>query len=137
MPEILLKTKLCQPLLRTEIIPRPLLLERLGMGLINDGIFQRKLTLVSAPAGYGKTTLVAQWLKESGLPACWLSLDEDDNDPTRFLTYLIAAIRTIQAGIGKASEAMLQSPQPPPAIQSPLFSWPKLSEQAAPPRHYC
>jgi LuxR family maltose regulon positive regulatory protein len=58
---------------------------------------ERALTLVSAPAGFGKTTLLAQWIAESGLPAAWLSLEAEDNDPTRFLSYLIAALQTLDA----------------------------------------
>jgi LuxR family maltose regulon positive regulatory protein len=70
--------------------------------------------LISAPAGYGKTTLVAAWLQESQIRSAWLSLDESDNDPRRFLDYLLAALCTIQPDLGTAVEAMLQSPQPPP-----------------------
>jgi LuxR family maltose regulon positive regulatory protein len=74
----------------------------------------RKLTLVCAPAGYGKTTLVTEWLENAEYQVTWLSLDEGDNDPRRFLIYLIAALRQVDQGIGQAVEAMLQSPQPPP-----------------------
>ena len=72
------------------------------------------LTLISAPAGFGKTTLVSEWVAGCERPVAWLSLDEGDNDPTRFLTYLIAALQTIAANIGKGVLGMLQSPQPPP-----------------------
>jgi LuxR family maltose regulon positive regulatory protein len=75
---------------------------------------QRKLTLLSAPAGFGKTTLVSEWVAGCGRPAAWLSLDEGDNDPTRFLTYLVAALQTVAAIIGKGVLGVLQSPQPPP-----------------------
>ncbi|MCK7480832.1 MAG: hypothetical protein M0C28_29175 [Candidatus Moduliflexus flocculans] len=81
-----------------------------------------RLTLVSAPAGYGKTTLVADWLnslskleKGQGGRVAWLSLDEFDNDPRRFLDYLLVALRQIQADVGKSVKAMLQAPQPPPS----------------------
>jgi LuxR family maltose regulon positive regulatory protein len=78
-----------------------------------------KLTLISAPAGFGKSTLVSEWLAASkGSPqraAAWLSLDKGDNDPARFLTYLVAALQTVAAQIGKGVLAVLQSPQPPPA----------------------
>jgi LuxR family maltose regulon positive regulatory protein len=84
------------------------LIERLNEGL------QRKLTLVSAPAGFGKTTLVSTWLDKCGQPAAWLSLDAGDNDPARFLTYLIAAIHTVSAHVGDGVLEMLQSPQSPP-----------------------
>jgi LuxR family maltose regulon positive regulatory protein len=110
----LLQTKLYIPPTRPEIIPRPRLIERM-----NDGL-QRKLTLVSAPAGFGKTTLVSDWLRHLDVPAAWLSLDEADNDPVRFLTYYVAALQTIDVQLTPASKigeevlGMLQSPQPPP-----------------------
>ena len=110
----LLATKLYIPPIRPELVPRPRLIERLNEGL------GRKLTLVSAPAGFGKTTLVAEWLAvcerlEPKVRAAWLSLDEGDNDPARFLAYMIAALRTVEANIGKGALSALQSPQPPPA----------------------
>ncbi len=74
----------------------------------------RKLTLISAPAGFGKTTLVSEWAAGCRRPVAWLSLDEGDNDPDRFLVYLIAAVQTIEAGIGAGLLSALQSPQPPP-----------------------
>ena len=74
----------------------------------------RKLTLVSAPAGFGKTTLVSEWLRQSKYQATWLSLDESDNDPARFLAYLIAALRQLQADFGSGTSSILQLPQPPP-----------------------
>ncbi len=106
--EQLLTTKLYIPPPRPEFVPRPRLIERLNEGL------HRKLTLISAPAGFGKTTLVSEWLAGCGRPVAWLSLDEGDNDPTRFLTYLVAALQTIAANIGAGVLAVLQSPQPPP-----------------------
>jgi LuxR family maltose regulon positive regulatory protein len=81
--------------------------ERLDEGL------HRKLTLISAPAGFGKTTLVSAWIAGCGRPVAWLSLDEADGDPTRFLTYLVAALRTIAPDMGAGVLASLQSPQPP------------------------
>ena len=74
----------------------------------------RKLTLISAPAGFGKTTLVGEWLSGCEVPAAWLSLDEEDNDPTRFLTYFISALQKIEAGIGEGVLGVLRAPQPPP-----------------------
>src|SRR5690606_34710468 len=71
-----------------------------------------KLTLISASAGFGKTTLVSEWLAGGGLPVAWLSLDEGDSDLTRFLTYLIAALQTVAPEIGAGALAVLQSPQP-------------------------
>jgi len=90
------------------VVSRPRLSERLNEGL------HRKLTLISAPAGFGKTTLVSQWLVGCGRPAAWLSLDEGENDPIRFLTYLVAAVQTIAATLGEGVSGVLHSPQPPP-----------------------
>ncbi len=76
------------------------------------------VTLISAPAGFGKTTLVSEWiatLTRSGVRVAWLSLDEGDNDPARFLTYLVAALQTIAPQIGAATLSALQSSQPPPS----------------------
>jgi LuxR family maltose regulon positive regulatory protein len=84
------------------------LIERLNEGL------QGKLTLLSAPAGFGKTTLLSGWVAGCERPSAWLSLDEGDNDPARFLTYLVAALQKITMNIGKGVLGMLQSPQPPP-----------------------
>jgi len=88
---------------------------------LNEGI-GRKLTLISAPAGFGKTTLLSEWrmLHLGGeYPLTWVSLEEADNDPTRFLSYLIAALQVIEAGTGEAVLNSLRSPQPPP-IESVL-----------------
>ena len=90
------------------MVPRPHLIERLDEGL------DRKLTLVSAPAGFGKTTLVSTWAAGCDRQVAWLSLDDGDNDPTRFLIYLVAALRTISPNIGEAALLALRSPQPPP-----------------------
>ena len=117
MSEPLLLTKLYIPPPRPKIVLRPRLIERLNEGLSAS----RKLTLISAPAGFGKTTLVSEWVAVCGLPVAWLSLDEGDNDPTSFLAYLVAALQTIAANIGKGVLAILQSPQPPP-IESILIA---------------
>jgi hypothetical protein len=76
----------------------------------------RKLTLISAPVGYGKTTLVKEWVAGCGRPVVWLSLDEGDCDPIRFLTYLVAALQTIAANIGVGVLGVLQSPHPPTGV---------------------
>ena len=103
----MLATKLYLPPPRPHMVSRPRLLERLNAGL------HHKLTLISAPAGFGKTTLVSAWLAGCERSAAWLSLDEGDNDPARFLAYLIAALQTIAPTIGKGVLGVLQSPQPP------------------------
>ena len=110
----LLSTKFNIPALRSGLVSRSRLLDRLDTGLLQDGKFERKLTLVSAPAGYGKTTLVIEGIRRIGLPIAWLSLDEADNDPRRFITYLIAALQRVDDNVGRDTIAMLQSPQPPP-----------------------
>ncbi|MBA4117142.1 MAG: tetratricopeptide repeat protein, partial [Rubrobacter sp.] len=83
------------------------------MERLNEGMHGR-LTLICAPAGFGKTTLISEWVAGCERPAAWLSLDEGDNDPTRFLTYLVAALRTIAADIGEGVLGALQSSRPPP-----------------------
>jgi LuxR family transcriptional regulator, maltose regulon positive regulatory protein len=113
-PARLLETKLYVPRSRRGLVPRPRLSERLDRGTAS------KLTLVSAPAGFGKTTLVTEWLAAgSGAPAterpaAWLSLDRADNDPASFWTYVIAALRTVASGVGESALTLLQAPQPPP-----------------------
>jgi LuxR family maltose regulon positive regulatory protein len=107
----ILATKLYIPPPRPTIVLRPRLIERLYEGL-SSGC---KLTLISASAGFGKTTMVSEWIAGCERLATWLSLDEGDNDPTRFLTYLVAALQTIAGNIGKRVLAILQSPQPSPA----------------------
>jgi LuxR family maltose regulon positive regulatory protein len=114
MTDQILATKLHLPILRNDIVPRRRLVERLNEGLLQQDGFVRKLTLISAPAGFGKTTLVSEWLRGSELQTAWLSLDESDNDPARFLAYLIAAVRQIRADFGDATWTILQLPQPPP-----------------------
>jgi len=105
---LILATKLYIPPPRPQLVPRLRLIERLNEGL------RRKLTLISAPAGFGKTTLVSEWVAGCERPAVWLSLDEGDSDPTRFLAYFIAALQTIAPTTGVGVLAALQSPQPPP-----------------------
>src|SRR5829696_1112184 len=107
----LASTKLRPSQPRPKLVARPRLVESLTR---EPG---RRLTLLSAPAGFGKTTLLNKWMKDSvggeGYVA-WLSLDEGDNDPTRFLSYLVAALRrTVEEGFGEGVLAALRSPQPP------------------------
>ena len=108
MPLPLLATKLFAPPVRKQMAPRPRLAGRLQAGL--DG----RLTLVAAPAGYGKTTLVSAWLPDAGRPSAWLCLDAGDNDPARFSAYLLATLQKIDSELGQAAQAMLRTAQPPP-----------------------
>jgi len=79
---------------------------------LTDGIENgRKLTLISAPAGFGKTTLVSNWIEGNNIPAAWISLDEGDGDLACFLTYLVAALQTLISGVGDSVLAALQSSQ--------------------------
>ena len=135
-----LATKLYIPPPRPNAVPRPRLIERLNEGLQRTS----GVTLISAPAGFGKTTLVSEWIASLtpplpeqhrhlrplpaasrpaalrtregeglGVRAAWLSLDENDNDLTRFLAYLIAAVQTVEPKVGEATLGALQSSQPP------------------------
>ncbi len=104
----ILATKLYVPRPRPKVVARPRLIERLNEGL------RGKLILISAPAGFGKTTLVSEWIASCTYPIAWLSLDKSDQDPAHFLTYLVAALQRIAAHIGKGVLAVLESPQPPP-----------------------
>ncbi|MFN2212441.1 MAG: LuxR C-terminal-related transcriptional regulator [Anaerolineales bacterium] len=103
--EQILTTKLFIPPLRSDLVPRPQLSNRLNEGS------KQKLTLVSATAGFGKSTLVSGWLTEMGIQPAWFSLDEGDNDPVRFWTYLIAAIQTIQEELGVEARQIVSAPQ--------------------------
>jgi len=105
MSDTLLTTKLYAPQITPELVPRPHLARHLSEGL------RRKFTLVSAPAGFGKSTLVTGWLAETGQPAAWLSLDEGDNDPVRFWTYVIAAIQAVNQELGDEARQIIRSPQ--------------------------
>lgn len=106
----LLKTKLYLPSARPHRVPRVRLLERLSEGLMHP------LTLIAAPAGFGKTTLLSAWCATASreFSCAWVSLDEEDNDPTRFLTYLIAALQAHQANVGVIAIELLTAPQAPP-----------------------
>ena len=107
----ILTTKLYIPPHRTGLVSRQRLVDCLN-GCLAVG---RKLALISAPAGFGKTTLVSEWIAACGIPAAWLSLDEQDGDPKRFLAYFIAALQTISPRIGDGMLDALQAPQPPSA----------------------
>ena len=118
MPTPILATKLYAPPPRSNVVVRSRLIERLNEGL------HRKLTLISAPAGFGKSTLVSEWVAGCERSVAWLSLDKGDSDPIVFLTYLVAALQTIAPNIGKGLVDLLQSPKPPAAdsILTALFN---------------
>ena len=138
MSSPILVTKLFIPATRPEFVRRPRLLEQLNKGI------HRRLTLISAPAGFGKTTLVTEWINQKDKirnenidihssffhlhpsTVAWLSLDAGDNELTRFLTYFIAALNQIEGldTLGKESLALLGSPEPPgvEAILTPLIN---------------
>ena len=137
--ESLLQTKLNVPPLLSSLVSRPRLIDRLNQGLQ----LGRRVTLVSAPAGFGKTTLVSEWV--AGLSAAdgkdnqvstriaWLSLDENDGERTRFFDYFIAAINCAVppgSAVGQGSLNMLRSPQAPPIqeILTPLIN--EISDQS-------
>ena len=107
----LLTTKLYIPPVRPKLVSRPRLIQRLNAGLQSG----RKLTLISAPAGFGKTTLASEWVHQGETPVAWVSLDEGDNDPVRFLSYVIAALETLHAGLGESVLPLLHSFQALPA----------------------
>ncbi len=117
MLETLLRTKLYVPTLRPKLVSRPHLIEQLNQGL------EHKLTLVAAPAGFGKTTLVSEWVAGNERPVAWLSLDEGENDPARFLAYIVAALQTITANFGEGLLSVLLSPQSPPTESSSWKPW--------------
>ena len=117
----LLETKLYVPKLRRSLVVRPRLIERLSRGA------ESKLTLISAPAGFGKTTVLAEWLAAvpaGGPSAAWLSLDPGDNHPASFWTYVIAALQTVAPEVGAAALSLLQAPRPPPidTVLAPLLN---------------
>ncbi|GHO50527.1 LuxR C-terminal-related transcriptional regulator [Ktedonospora formicarum] len=122
MPKLapLLEPKLCLPRLQASLVARPHLLTRLNASL------QRKLTLISAPAGFGKTTLVRQWVsmrhtreKETERVA-WISLDTDDTDPVRFWSYVVTACQVFRPGIGQSVLSWLSVASQPPFPSVPL-----------------
>lgn len=126
--QFFLETKLHIPYTHTLLVPRPRLLERLNKEV------SHRITLLTAPAGFGKTALLSYWLRQVDQPTAWVSLDERDNDVVRFLTYIIAALEHAHVRIGESTLTLLQSPQMPPielilatllhdiaATQSPLL----------------
>ena len=106
MNQSLLLSKLQIPTLKPGLVPRPRLL-----ALLDDGL-TKKICVLSAPAGFGKTTLLADWLHKTSLPAAWLSLDEHDNDFARFLKYLITSLQELDPAVDDTILDLLKTPQP-------------------------
>ncbi len=107
-PTLFVPTKLARPPLRPGAVARSRLLDRLA------DIERSPLTLVSAAAGFGKTTLLTAWAATRGGPIAWLGLDPEDNDPARFWRYVATALETVQAGVGTDIHTLWQASQPPP-----------------------
>ena len=116
--DTLIRTKLRQPFTRPGLVPRPRLQEQIAQGLVGP------LTLITAPAGFGKTTLVASCIAGCGVPAAWLSLDRDDNQAGRFLSYVIAALQEAGPAIGSEAARLLAASQeaPPAAVLTSLIN---------------
>ena len=110
-PDALLATKLHIPRARYDLVPRPRLADRLTEALAGE------LTLVCAPAGFGKTMLLADWARRTGRPVAWLSLDAADNDPVRFWRHVAAALGGAREGTARRLTAVL-GPSTPPALEA-------------------
>ena len=117
-PPNLLNTKLMPPRLHSAVVQRGDLLVRLDAGLT------RKLTVVAAPTGFGKTTLVSQWIASRDVSSAWVTLDANDNDPSRFWAYVVSALRTFDSSLGKTTRAALTTYQPPSfqSLLTPLIN---------------
>jgi ATP/maltotriose-dependent transcriptional regulator MalT len=116
VPETLLSTKLYLPPPRPRLVARPRLTERLTLGQT------KPLTLISAPAGFGKSTLLSEWIPQSEHCVTWLSLDEGDDDPAHFWNYVIAALQLLRPDLGENALSLLQTPQPAPAFLTSLIN---------------
>ncbi|HET8852797.1 MAG TPA: hypothetical protein VFN02_09740, partial [Ktedonobacteraceae bacterium] len=116
---LLLVTKLAMPPVRSDLVARPRLVNQLSLGV------QRPLTLIAAPAGFGKTTLLSSWLEHASLQFAWLSLEQDDDDLTRFWSYVFAAVSGVYQGREASALALLQGspPQQLPPIEAILTVW--------------
>ena len=104
---LLLVTKLAMPPVRSDLVARPRLMNQLSLGI------QRPLTLIAAPAGFGKTTLLSSWLEHASLRSTWLSLEQDDDELTRFWSYVFAAVSRVHQGLEASPLALLQGSAPP------------------------
>ena len=115
MKNTLIRTKLQRPPMAPDIVPRQRLTARLNEGR------SRPLALISAPAGYGKSTLASRWAAESGFPSAWVSLDNDDNDLRQFLTYIVSALKQCFPKRDLRSEIFLETDRLPPADELARF----------------
>src|SRR5690242_12536654 len=115
----LLVTKLALPPIRSDLVARPRLLNLLQQSL------QRPFTLIAAPAGFGKTTLLSSWLEQAPVAAAWVSLEHGDDDPARFWFYVISALENVQPGSGASALALLRGadPQQLPPMEAILTMW--------------
>jgi LuxR family maltose regulon positive regulatory protein len=118
-PDPLLVTKLHVPRPPEQLVRRPHLVERLQLAV------EHPLTLIAAPAGFGKTTLLSSWLEHTALPVAWLSLEQDDDDLTRFWSYVFTALASVHQGLGTSALSLLQAStlSPLPTIDSVLTVW--------------
>ena len=127
----ILATKLYIPPPRPKVVFHPRLIDRLNEGLSHSPA----ITLVSAPAGFGKTTLISEWVSARERRVAWLSLDDGDSDFTRFLTYFVAALQRVMPNIGERVLEMLQAAQmQPPPPEAILTAW--LNEIITIPEHF-
>ena len=108
LADLLLATRLHVPRPPLQLVRRPRLIERLQQTM------ERQLTLIAAPAGFGKTTLLSAWLQDAPVSPAWVSLESGDDDPTRFWSYTFAALDAVRPGLGATGLPLLQSTQPPP-----------------------
>ena len=107
MADPLLMTKVSLPKLRHVFVPRKKVLRQLSDGVRNGHL----LTLVSAPAGYGKTTTIRMWVEEAGYPVAWVTLEKSDNDLKQFLTYFLTALGQAEDDLGQAVLEVIQAPE--------------------------
>src|SRR5438270_7882106 len=117
--QVLLVTKLARPSVGADLVPRPRLVNQLQLGI------QRPLTLIAAPAGFGKTTLLSTWLEYAPLRSAWISLEHDDDDLTRFWSYVFTALERVHPGSGTSALALLQAStlSPLPPMETVLTVW--------------
>ena len=130
MREGILKIKVNVPPIPVNLIARPQLSEQLDRGLLAGDVFARRLTLISAPAGAGKTTAARSWLAGREERLAWYTLDDGDQEPTRFWTYLVTALQHLEASLGRVSLSILRSTAPgwESPVEEQSFLTPLLNE---------